>query len=81
MSLYPRKSILELKAYKPNFGKTTIKNLIRLSANENPLGCTPNISNLWKNPDLNRYQPQQSSSLIQSISNRFNTLSIVGLCK
>ena len=71
MPIFPRKSILELKPYKPNFGKTKVKNFIRLSANENPLGCSPNILKL-KNIDFNRYPPQHSESLIESISNRYN---------
>ncbi len=71
MNIYPSKSILKLKPYKPNFGKTTIKNFIRLSANENPLGCSPNIPS-FKNIDLHRYPPQNSSSLIKSISKRYN---------
>ncbi len=72
MSIYPRNSILDLKSYKPNFGKTKIKNLIRLSANENPLGCSPKISDLIKRVEFNRYPPQQSLDLIKSISQRFD---------
>ena len=38
MFLEPKESILNLDAYKPNFGSSNLKKLIRLSANENALG-------------------------------------------
>ena len=43
MLLEPKKSILNLDAYKPNFGSSNLKKLIRLSANENALGYSPKI--------------------------------------
>ena len=43
MLLEPKKSILNLDAYKPNFGSSNLKKLIRLSANENALGYSPRI--------------------------------------
>ena len=67
MSPLPKKAILSLNAYKPNFGLTNIKNQIRLSANENPLGCSPNISKMLRLQDLNRYPPQNSENLIKTI--------------
>ena len=72
MSLSPRKSILELVTYKPNFGKSNLKNTIRMSANENPLGCSPKVSESIKDVNFNRYPPQVSEKLIASISKRFN---------
>ena len=49
MFLEPKESILNLDAYKPNFGSSNLKKLIRLSANENALGYSPRI-------DLRRYK-------------------------
>ena len=72
MPINPRKSISNLKPYKPNFGKTKINNLIRLSANENPLGCSPDIAFNFKNTEFNRYPPQHSEELTKSISKRFD---------
>lgn len=72
MSPLPKKAILSLNAYKPNFGLTNIKNQIRLSANENPLGCSPNISKMLRLQDLNRYPPQNSENLIKTISRIHN---------
>ena len=43
MFLEPKESILNLDAYKPNFGSSNLKKLIRLSANENALGYSPRI--------------------------------------
>ena len=45
MPLSPKKSIANLKSYKPNFGNLIKKKVLRLSANENPLGCSSKISN------------------------------------
>ena len=36
----PRFNIEKLQTYKPNFGKSKIDNLIRLSANESALGAS-----------------------------------------
>ena len=36
----PRLNIEKLQNYKPNFGKSKINNLIRLSANESALGAS-----------------------------------------
>ncbi len=71
MSLSPRKSILELIPYKPNFGKSNLKNTIRMSANENPLGCSPKVLESIKDVNFNRYPPQVSEKLITSISKKF----------
>jgi len=72
MSLLPRKSITELISYKPNFGKSNFKNIIRMSANENPLGCSPKVLKSMKSIQFNRYPPQVSENLITSISKRFD---------
>ena len=73
-TLSAKKSVEMLVSYKPNFGKVTKKNLIRLSANESALGSSLNaikalnsISN-----DLNRYPPQVSEDLIGSIAKRYS---------
>ena len=36
----PKSNIEKLHTYKPNFGKSKINNLIRLSANESALGAS-----------------------------------------
>ncbi len=72
MSLLPRKSILELISYKPNFGKSNLKNTIRMSANENPLGCSPKVLESIKFINFNRYPPQVSENLITTISKNFD---------
>ncbi len=64
----PKKTILSLNPYKPNFGLLKSENQIRLSANENPLGCSPNINKNLTLQDLNRYPPQNSEDLIKTIS-------------
>ena len=38
----PKSNIDKLHTYKPNFGKSKINNLIRLSANESALGASLN---------------------------------------
>ena len=40
MSISAKSSIEKLKTYKPNFGKSKLDNLIRLSANEGALGTS-----------------------------------------
>ena len=72
MSPLPKKAILSISAYKPNFGVAKIKTQIRLSANENPLGCSPNINKNLKLQDLNRYPPQNCENLIKTISSIHN---------
>ena len=71
MFFTPKNSILELNSYNPNFGKSNANKLIRLSANENPLGCSPNILKEINLNELNRYPPQHSDSLTESISQTF----------
>ena len=67
-------SVEKLKSYKPNFGKTIKKNLIRLSANESALGTSlgaVKVLNEYSN-NLNRYPPQVSEDLINAIANRYS---------
>ena len=68
MLLEPKESILNLDAYKPNFGSSNLKKLIRLSANENALGYSPRIDKELKIKSFNRYPPQHSEELIKTIS-------------
>ena len=70
----PRSSIHKLQSYKPNFGKSKIKNFIRLSANEGALGASENAVKALNtfSINLNRYPPQVSEELIGSISKRYN---------
>ena len=68
MFLKPKEAILNLNAYKPNFGASNLKKLIRLSANENALGYTPRIDKELKIENINRYPPQHSAELIKTIS-------------
>ena len=68
MFLKPKDSIINLNAYKPNFGASNLKKLIRLSANENPLGYSPRIDKELKIDSFNRYPPQHSEELIKTIS-------------
>ncbi len=72
MPLSPKKSIAKLKSYKPNFGKSDSKKVIRLSANENPLGCSRKISKSINKSIFNRYPPQLSDELIASIAKKYN---------
>ena len=64
----PKNSVLNLDSYKPNFGSSNLKQLIRLSANENPLGYSPKIDKELKMNFFNRYPPQHSENLIKTIS-------------
>ncbi len=68
MFLEPKESILKLDAYKPNFGSSNLKKLIRLSANENALGYSPRIDKELKIENFNRYPPQHSEELVKTIS-------------
>ena len=72
MLLKPKESILNLDAYKPNFGSSNLKKLIRLSANENALGYSPRIDKELKIKSFNRYPPQHSEELIKTISKTQN---------
>ena len=72
MPLSPKKTIANLKSYKQNFGKSDSKKVIRLSANENPLGCSSKISTSINKNIFNRYPPQLSNELISSIAKKYN---------
>ncbi len=67
-------SIDKLKTYKPNFGKSKINNLIRLSANEGALGTSSNAIKALNSftYNLNRYPPQVSDELISAIASRYS---------
>ena len=67
-------SIEKLETYKPNFGKSKISNLIRLSANEGALGTSLNAIKALNSfsHNLNRYPPQVSDDLINAIANRYS---------
>ena len=69
----PRLNIEKLQNYKPNFGKSKINNLIRLSANESALGASLAAIEALKffASDLNRYPPQVSDDLTSAISKRY----------
>ena len=70
----PRLNIQRLQTYKPNFGKSKINNLIRLSANESALGASLYAVEALKifSSDLNRYPPQVSDELTSAISKRYS---------
>ncbi len=70
----PKSNIKKLNTYKPNFGKSRINNLIRLSANESALGASTEAIKALKifSNDLNRYPPQVSDELISAISKRYS---------
>ncbi len=72
-SLSAKNNIEKLEIYKPNFGKSKLDNLIRLSANEGALGTSLNaikaLNSFSKN--LNRYPPQVSEDLVNAISKRY----------
>ena len=68
----PRKSLMDLTPYKPNFGKPDLEDFIRLSANENPLGCSPKIYEEINKINFTRYPPQNSKELISAIAKRYS---------
>jgi len=70
----PKSNIEKLHTYKPNFGKSKINNLIRLSANESALGASLDAIKALKvfSNDLNRYPPQVSEELVGAISKRYS---------
>ena len=70
----PRLNIKRLQTYKPNFGKSKINNLIRLSANESALGASLEAVEALKifSSDLSRYPPQVSDELTSAISKRYS---------
>ena len=67
-------SIEKLETYKPNFGKSKISNLIRLSANEGALGTSLKAKEALNSfsENINRYPPQVSNDLISAIANRYS---------
>jgi len=67
-------SIEKLNTYKPNFGKSKLDNLIRLSANEGALGTSSNAIKALNSftQSLNRYPPQVSDELIGAIAKRYS---------
>ena len=67
-------SIEKLETYKPNFGKSKISNLIRLSANEGALGTSLKAIKALNSftQNINRYPPQVSNDLISAIANRYS---------
>ena len=69
-----KKSIEKLNTYKPNFGKSKLDNLIRLSANEGALGTSINAIKALNSftHSLNRYPPQVSDDLISAIAKRYS---------
>ena len=70
----PKSNIEKLNTYKPNFGKSKINNLIRLSANESALGASLDAIKALKffSNNLNRYPPQVSEELVGAISKRYS---------
>ena len=69
-----KNNIEKLVTYKPNFGKSNLDNLIRLSANEGALGTSLNAIKALKSfsSSLNRYPPQVSQDLVNSIAKRYS---------
>ena len=69
-----KSSIEKLESYKPNFGKSKLDNLIRLSANEGALGTSLNVINALKSFSINlhRYPPQVSEDLVRAIAKRYS---------
>ncbi len=69
----PSDVIQSLVSYRPAFGKNVSKSLIRLSANENGIGCSPLVREAVRNNDvaLDRYPAQQDEGLINAIASRF----------
>ncbi len=67
-------SIEKLETYKPNFGKSKINNLIRLSANEGALGTSLKAIKALNSftQNINRYPPQIGDDLISAIANRYS---------
>ena len=74
MSISAKSSIEKLKTYKPNFGKSKLDNLIRLSANEGALGTSLKAIKAVKSfsTNLHRYPPQVSEDLIKAIGKRYS---------
>ena len=71
--IFAKSSIEKLATYKPNFGKSKLKNLIRLSANEGALGTSKNAIKALNSfsSNLNRYPPQVNGELINAIAKRY----------
>ncbi|MDC0093010.1 histidinol-phosphate transaminase [Alphaproteobacteria bacterium] len=69
-----KSSIEKLETYKPNFGKSNLDNLIRLSANEGALGTSLNAIKALKSfsKNLHRYPPQVSEDLVNAIAKRYS---------
>ena len=69
-----KSSVEKLETYKPNFGKSKLDNLIRLSANEGALGTSLNAIRALKSisTNLHRYPPQVSEDLVNAIAKRYS---------
>ena len=74
MGVSTKSSIENLETYKPNFGKSKLNNLIRLSANEGALGTSLNAIKALKSfsTNLHRYPPQVSEDLVSAIAKRYS---------
>jgi len=69
----PADVINSLVSYRPVFGKNISKSFIRLSANENGIGCSSLVTDAIRNNDvaLYRYPAQQDEELTNAIASRF----------
>ena len=73
----PADVINSLVSYRPVFGKNISKNIsksfIRLSANENGIGCSSLVTEAIRNNDVDlyRYPAQQDEELTNAIASRF----------
>ncbi|WP_421790489.1 histidinol-phosphate transaminase [Hyphobacterium sp.] len=71
MSLQPRPGILDIKPYKPGAADAPgIANPVKLSSNENPLGCSPKAAEAFKSASakLNLYPDGGATKLREAIA-------------
>ena len=70
----PKQTIASMLSYRPSFGAPSAGRLIRLSANEGALGCSPKaLEALQKSAiDPSRYPEIQDHQLNEAIAERYN---------
>ncbi len=71
MKFVSKKTIADIAAYKPGEGNIFDNEVIKLSSNENPFGCSPKAKDAFLDVAkyINRYPEGSSSDLRQAIAN------------
>jgi histidinol-phosphate aminotransferase len=74
MTIKANNYLEEIISYKPGKSKIGLSDAIKLSANENALGCSPKVQEAYKNiaQDIWRYSDGSCTKLRETIANKYN---------